>query len=55
MNAPPIHQQSLCPVGLPEGGLAHRAVAAYLVSEVLGWDVVPLTWLRDGPSSEGTA
>ncbi|MFI5426862.1 DUF3090 family protein [Aeromicrobium sp. UC242_57] len=33
----------------PDGNLAHREVAAYLVSEVLGWDVVPRTWLRDGP------
>ncbi len=37
----------------PEGTLAHREVAAYLVSQVLGWDVVPRTWLRDGPLGEG--
>lgn len=37
----------------PDGFLAHREVAAYLVSEVLGWDVVPRTWLRDGPLGEG--
>ncbi|MHA7264306.1 SCO1664 family protein [Arthrobacter sp. TMN-37] len=37
----------------PDGTLAHREVAAYLVSEVLGWDVVPHTWLRDGPLGEG--
>ncbi|WP_026550407.1 SCO1664 family protein [Arthrobacter sp. Br18] len=37
----------------PEGFLAHREVAAYLVSEVFGWDVVPHTWLRDGPLGEG--
>ena len=37
----------------PEGCLAHREVAAYLVSQVLGWDVVPHTWLRDGPLGEG--
>ncbi|BAS09327.1 hypothetical protein AHiyo4_27490 [Arthrobacter sp. Hiyo4] len=30
----------------PDGRLAHREVAAYLVSEVLGWNVVPRTWLR---------
>jgi uncharacterized repeat protein (TIGR03843 family) len=37
----------------PDGCLAHREVAAYLVSEALGWDVVPHTWLRDGPHGEG--
>ncbi|MFF1251561.1 SCO1664 family protein [Pseudarthrobacter sp. NPDC058329] len=37
----------------PDGFLAHREVAAYLVSEVLGWNVVPRTWLRDGPLGEG--
>jgi len=37
----------------PHGCLAHREVAAYVVSEALGWDVVPVTWLRDGPHGEG--
>jgi uncharacterized repeat protein (TIGR03843 family) len=37
----------------PDGFLAHREVAAYLVSEVLGWNVVPCTWLRDGPLGKG--
>jgi len=37
----------------PHGTLAHREVAAYLVSQVLGWDIVPRTWLRDGPLGEG--
>ncbi|MCQ1954487.1 SCO1664 family protein [Arthrobacter sp. zg-Y238] len=37
----------------PEGCLAHREVAAYLVSEVLGWNIVPRTWLRDGRFGEG--
>lgn len=37
----------------PDGALAHREVAAYLVSQVFGWDVVPHTWLRDGPMGEG--
>ncbi|PQZ95986.1 phosphatidylinositol kinase [Arthrobacter sp. MYb227] len=37
----------------PGGTLAHREIAAYLLSEVLGWDVVPHTWLRDGPFGEG--
>jgi uncharacterized repeat protein (TIGR03843 family) len=37
----------------PDGTLAHREVAAYLVSEAFGWNVVPRTWLRDGPFGEG--
>jgi uncharacterized repeat protein (TIGR03843 family) len=37
----------------PDGTLAHREVAAHLVSEALGWDVVPRTWLRDGPLGPG--
>ncbi|MBB2922994.1 SCO1664 family protein [Cellulomonas cellasea] len=37
----------------PDGTLAHREVAAYLVSEATGWDVVPRTWLRDGPLGPG--
>jgi uncharacterized repeat protein (TIGR03843 family) len=37
----------------PDGNLARREVAAYLVSEVLGWDTVPRTWLRDGPLGPG--
>ncbi|WP_022871057.1 SCO1664 family protein [Yaniella halotolerans] len=37
----------------PHGTLAHREVAAFLVSEALGWDVVPRTWLRDGRFGEG--
>ena len=37
----------------PDGALAHREVAAYLVSQVFGWDIVPHTWLRDGPLGEG--
>jgi uncharacterized repeat protein (TIGR03843 family) len=37
----------------PDGCLAHREVAAYLVSEALGWNIVPRTWLRDGPFGEG--
>ncbi len=37
----------------PDGCLAHREVAAYLVSEALGWNIVPKTWLRDGPLGEG--
>jgi uncharacterized repeat protein (TIGR03843 family) len=37
----------------PNGDLARREVAAYLVSESFGWDVVPRTWLRDGPLGMG--
>ncbi|MBO0909553.1 SCO1664 family protein [Arthrobacter sunyaminii] len=37
----------------PDGFLAHREVAAYLVSEMLGWNIVPRTWLRDGPLGVG--
>jgi uncharacterized repeat protein (TIGR03843 family) len=37
----------------PDGNLARREVAAYLVSESLGWNVVPRTWLRDGPFGRG--
>lgn len=39
----------------PDGCLAHREYAAYLVSEYLGFNVVPLTVLRDGPYGEGMA
>lgn len=37
----------------PLGTLTRREVAAYLVSEALGWDIVPPTLLRDGPHGEG--
>ena len=37
----------------PDGTLAARERAAYLVSQALGWDVVPLTVLRDGPHGIG--
>ena len=38
----------------PDGTLAGREVAAYAVSEALGWDVVPPTVLRgDGPAGTG--
>ncbi|MEV0271070.1 SCO1664 family protein [Hamadaea sp. NPDC050747] len=37
----------------PDGTLAGREVAAYLVSEALGWNVVPPTVLRDGPLGPG--
>lgn len=37
----------------PDGNLAQREVAAYLVSDVTGWNVIPRTWLRDGPMGPG--
>lgn len=37
----------------PDGTLAAREVAAYLVSEAAGWNLVPLTVLRDGPFGPG--
>ncbi|HKU35448.1 MAG TPA: SCO1664 family protein [Paenarthrobacter sp.] len=37
----------------PQGTLADREFAAYLVSQVLGWDIVPETWLREGPLGIG--
>lgn len=37
----------------PDGNLARRERAAYLVSEATGWGLVPATVLRDGPYGEG--
>ena len=37
----------------PIGTLTRREVATYLVSEALGWGIVPPTQLRDGPFGEG--
>jgi uncharacterized repeat protein (TIGR03843 family) len=37
----------------PNGDLAQREAAAYLVSEAFGWNVVPRTWQRDGPFGSG--
>jgi len=37
----------------PDGTLAQREVAAFLVSEALGWGVVPPTVLREGPAGPG--
>lgn len=36
-----------------DGSLAHREYAAYLVSSAMGFDLVPLTILRQGPFGEG--
>lgn len=35
-------------------GLDHREAAAYELSQALGWDVVPLTILREGPMGKGS-
>lgn len=37
----------------PDGTLAAREVAAYLVSQAAGWNLVPPTVLRDGPFGPG--
>jgi uncharacterized repeat protein (TIGR03843 family) len=37
----------------PDGTLAAREVAAYVVSQFLGWNIVPTTLLRDGPVGPG--
>jgi uncharacterized repeat protein (TIGR03843 family) len=37
----------------PDGTLAGREVAAFLVSEALGWNIVPHTIIRDGPAGPG--
>jgi hypothetical protein len=38
----------------PQASLARREVAAYIVSEALGFGLVPLTVLRDGPLGPGS-
>ena len=37
----------------PDGNLAHRELAAYLLSEALGLHVVPYTIVREGPFGPG--
>jgi uncharacterized repeat protein (TIGR03843 family) len=37
----------------PDGTLAERELAAYLVSAATGWDIVPPTVMRDGPYGVG--
>ena len=37
----------------PDGNLASREYASYLLSELLQWQIVPVTVLRDGPFGEG--
>ena len=38
----------------PGGTLARRETAAFLVSDWLGWDLVPATVYRDGPEGPGS-
>ncbi|MET0897551.1 MAG: SCO1664 family protein [Mycobacterium sp.] len=37
----------------PDGTLAGRELATYLVSSALNWDIVPRTIIRDGPAGPG--
>ena len=37
----------------PDGTLAGREVGAFLISQALGWDIVPHTVMRDGPAGPG--
>jgi uncharacterized repeat protein (TIGR03843 family) len=37
----------------PDGTLAGRERAAYLVSQATGWNIVPYTIIRDGPAGPG--
>ncbi len=39
----------------PDGTLANRERAAFLLSEAFGWGIVPPTVLRDGPFGDGMA
>lgn len=38
----------------PSGTLYKREYAAYLLSQILGWDFIPLTIVRDGPYGIGS-
>ncbi|TYL56043.1 SCO1664 family protein [Nocardioides sp. BGMRC 2183] len=37
----------------PDETLAGREVAAYLVAQATGWDLVPRTWIGEGPHGPG--
>lgn len=37
----------------PDGTLAGRELASYLISAALGWDIVPHTIIRSGPAGPG--
>lgn len=36
-----------------DGNLASREYASFLLSELIGWNLIPVTVLRDGPFGEG--
>ncbi len=38
----------------PDGTLYKREYAAYLLSEILGWNLIPFTIIRDGPYGIGS-
>lgn len=38
----------------PSGTLYKREYAAYLLSQILGWDIIPFTIIRDGPYGIGS-
>ena len=38
----------------PDGSLCRRELSAFLLSEALGWGIVPYTVLRDGPYGVGS-
>ena len=38
----------------PNGTLYKREYAAYLLSEILGWDLIPFTLIREGPYGIGS-
>tara|TARA_B100001123_G_scaffold208176_1_gene235718 strand:- start:3814 stop:4527 length:714 start_codon:yes stop_codon:yes gene_type:complete len=38
----------------PSGTLYKREYAAYLLSQILGWDFIPFTIIRDGPHGVGS-
>lgn len=38
----------------PSGSLCQRERAAFLLSEAIGWDIVPPTVLRQGPQGQGS-
>lgn len=58
-DAPPVHcvykpvagEQPLW--DFPDGTLAGRELATFLVSAALGWNIVPHTIIRDGPAGPG--
>ena len=51
LQAPP-RRAAACGTS-PRARSANREVAAYELSDALGWDIVPLTILRDGPLGVG--